>query len=103
MTSISIAHDLPRAEVRRRMTARVADLPRLIPGGLAQVTHEWQGADRMLLTVRAMGQSVPAQVDVEDRALAISFDLPRGVGFLRPMIEGIIRQAGDKLLLDDKG
>jgi hypothetical protein len=49
MTSFRISHDLSRAEVRRRMTARVADLPRLIPGGLAEIAHDWQGGDKLLL------------------------------------------------------
>ena len=99
MPSVSIAHDLPRDEVRRRMTARADDLHKLIPGGIGQVQHQWEGEDRMAFTVTAMGQSIRSTATIEERALVIDFTLPPALTMMRPMVEGVIRQAGDKLLL----
>lgn len=100
MPTVRIAHDLPRAEVRRRMAARADDLVKLIPGGLGRVEHRWEHDDRMDFVIHAMGHSIASTATVEDAALVIDFELPAGMGFVRPMIEGIIRQAGDKLLLE---
>lgn len=102
MTSVRIAHDLPRDEVRRRMAAHADDLVKLIPGGLGQVQHRWDSEDRMAFVIHAMGHSIASTATVEDAALVIDFELPAGLGFVRPMIEGIIRQAGDKLLLEKR-
>ncbi|WP_432767676.1 MAG: hypothetical protein HEQ22_09520 [Sphingopyxis sp.] len=99
MPTVRIAHNLPADEVRRRMTARADDLVKLIPGGLGRVEHRWDSEDRMLFTIHVMGKSVPASATIEPDALAIDFELPPGLGFAEPIAEGVIRQAGDKLLL----
>lgn len=56
----------------------------------------------MDFVIHAMGHSIASTATVEDAALVIDFDLPAGMGFVRPMVEGIIRQAGDKLLLEER-
>ncbi len=99
MPTIRIHHDLPPEEVRRRMTARADDLVKLIPGGIGTVTQKWRSADVLAFEIGAMGRTVPATATVEDGALAIDYSLPAGMGFVQPMVEGIIRMAGDKLLL----
>lgn len=99
MPVVRIAHNLPRAEVRRRMAARADDLVKLIPGGMGRVEHAWTSDDRMAFTIHAMGRAIASTATIEDDALAIDFELPAGMGFVAPMVEGIIRQAGDKLLL----
>ena len=99
MPTIRIPHDLPHDEVRRRMAARADDLVKLIPGGIGSVKHEWRSADVLAFEISAMGRAIPATATVEDGALAIDYSLPMGMGFVQPMVEGIIRMAGDKLLL----
>ena len=99
MPTIRIPYDLPPDEVRRRMAARADDLVKLIPGGIGSVRHEWRGEDVMAFEIGAMGCSIPATATVEEGALAIDYSLPVGMGFVQPMVEGIIRMAGDKLLL----
>jgi hypothetical protein len=101
LPTIRMAHQLPRDEVRRRMAARAGDLHKLIPGGVGAVTHAWAGEDVMRLEIAAMGQSVAATATIEDAALAIDYALPPALGFFQPMVETVIRQAGDKLLLAD--
>lgn len=99
MPSVRITHNLPRDEVRSRMALRADDLVKLIPGGMGRVEHQWMDDDRMAFTIHAMGRTIASTATVEDAALVIDFELPAGMGFVAPMVEGIIRQAGDKLLL----
>jgi hypothetical protein len=99
MPSVRIAHDLTAAEVRRRMTARVGDLYKLLPGGAGSITAEWQGRDAMHIAVRVMGQAIDSTARVERGALVIDYTLPKGAGFIAPMVEAVIRRAGDKLLV----
>ena len=99
MPTIRIPHDLPPDEVRRRMAARADDLVKLIPGGIGSVRHEWRDEDVLVFEIGAMGRSIPATATVEEGALAIDYSRPAGMGFVQPMVDGIIRMAGDKLLL----
>ena len=103
MPSVRIAHDLPPAEVRRRMSARVADLHKLLPGGAAKaggsIEAAWADDDRMTISVRVMGQGIECEARIEPGALVIDYTLPKGAGFIAPMVEAVIRRAGDKLLL----
>lgn len=99
MAEVRISHDLDAAEVRRRMAARVGDLERLLPGGAGTITHEWQNDDVMGIVIETMGQRIESTATNAPGALVIAFSLPPGVGFIRPVVESVIRKAGDKLLL----
>jgi hypothetical protein len=99
MPSVRIPHSLPAAEVRRRMEARVGDLHKLLPGGMGRIESAWEGQDRLAITVRVMGQVIESAAVVERGALVIEYALPKGASFIAPMVEAVIRRAGDKLLL----
>jgi hypothetical protein len=99
MPTVRIAHELTNAEVRRRMAARVGDLQKLLPGGAGTIEAAWQGRDRMAITVRVMGQVIESAALVERGALVIDYALPKGASFIAPMVEAVIKRAGDKLLL----
>ena len=64
MPNVRIAHDLSRAEVRRRMAARADDLVKLIPGGLGSVEHRWENDDRMDFVIHAMGHSIASSLSL---------------------------------------
>ena len=101
-TVIDIHHELGRAEAKRRMAARVGDLSKHIPGGMAHVTSSWPLEDRMAVEVSAMGQTVPAILDVEDHVVRVSLMLPPMLSFMSGMISSIVRQRGEDLLLEDR-
>lgn len=101
-TVVEIQHQLGREEVRRRMSARVGDLAKRIPGGMAEVSSSWASEDRMLLDVVAMGQKVAATVDIEDRLVRVSVALPLLLSFMAGPITAMVRKSGEDLLLDDK-
>ncbi len=101
-TVVEIAHQLGREEVRRRMSSRVGDLAKRIPGGMAEVSSSWASEDRMLLDVVAMGQKIAATVDVEDRLVRVSVALPLMLSFMAGPITAMVKKSGEDMLLDDK-
>lgn len=95
---VPIPHNLPREEVRRRLSSRSHEIGNFIPGGMAQVTTGWPDQDTMTLNVRAMGQGVDGRVLIEDHQVVFEVNLPPALGFIEPMVAGAIRQQGAKLL-----
>jgi len=100
-TIVEIPHKLGREEVRRRMSSRVGDLAKRIPGGMADVSSSWASEDRMLLDVVAMGQKVAATVDVEERLVRVTLALPMMLAFMAGPITAMVRKSGEDMLLDD--
>lgn len=95
---VAIPHSLGRDEVRHRLRARTGELAGFIPGGFAEVSTSWVGEDRMNLEVDAMGQHLSGHVDVEDRQVVFTVDLPPALSFVEPMIAAAIKDNATKLL-----
>ncbi len=95
---VPIPHSLEKETVRRRMRNRTHKIAENIPGGMADVTTDWPNEDRMNLNVHAMGQIVRGHVDIEDQQVVFVMDLPPSLTFIEPMVEGAIRQQGQKLI-----
>ena len=100
---VAIPHNLDRDEVRRRMQSRSHEIADFIPGGMADVTTDWPSADRMTITVTAMGKDMGGTVDIEEAQVVLDFNLPPALSFMEPIIEGAIRKQGQKLLDPPKG
>jgi Putative polyhydroxyalkanoic acid system protein (PHA_gran_rgn) len=100
MPSVRITHKLSPAEVRGRMAARIDDLHKLLPGGAGAIEAAWEDDDRLSITVCVMSLTINCAAEIEPDALVIHYALPGGAAFVAPMVEGVIRKAGDKLLLD---
>ncbi|MET0137785.1 MAG: polyhydroxyalkanoic acid system family protein [Sphingobium sp.] len=97
---IDLHHELDRAEVRRRMNSGLAKLPSYIPGGMATVQADWPDENRMRVNVTAMGQDIATMLDVEERLVRITVQLPGLLALMAGPIEAMIRRSGEKLLLD---
>jgi len=95
---VAIPHNLGRDEVRNRLRTRSHTLADAIPGGMAQVSTGWPSDDRMTLDIAALGQALTGYIDVQDSQVVLHMDLPPALGFLEPIVEGAIRQQGQKLL-----
>ena len=95
---VPIPHDLPKEEVRHRLSSRSHEIANFVPGGMAQVETAWPNEDTMTLAVRAMGQGINGRVLIEDRQVVFEVDLPPALSFVEPMVAGAIRQQGTKLL-----
>ena len=70
---------------------------------MAQVTTGWPSEDRMTLDIAAMGQALTGHIDIQDSQVVLHMDLPPALGFLKPIVEGAIRQQGQKMLAGPAG
>lgn len=98
---ITIPHDLGRDEVRRRIRARTGEAgakAEALLGGPMTLDLVWLDDDHLRVEASAMGFSVPSSLTIEDEALVFEVEIPAGLGFARKMIEGTIREKGEKLL-----
>ncbi len=98
--NVDLPHSLGREEARRRIANNIHKLKDHIPGGTAQVQSSWAG-DELNLTVQALGQSVEAKIDVEERVVHCSVVLPGMLAMFARPIEAMLQKKGD-LLLEDK-
>lgn len=95
---IAIPHQLPREEVCRRLSVRVRSLAGQIPGGMAEVRAGWIDEDRMNIALAALGQTINAEVEVEDTVMVVTVNLPMPLFFMRGKIERTVFDQGTKLL-----
>lgn len=99
--TVPVAHNLSKDEVRTRMRERVGKLGNFIPGGNAAVQSSWPSEDQMRLDISTMGQNVEALLDLQDKAVIVTVQLPGMLGMMAGMIEGAIKDKGSTLLLGD--
>jgi hypothetical protein len=95
--SLSIPHQLGRAEARRRIEAGFANIVRQLPGGGSTFNERWDG-DRMTFSVSGLGQTVSGVVDVLDAAVKMDIELPGVLGMLASGLKGRLQNAGQLLL-----
>ena len=95
---VAVPHNLDKETVRQRLRSRSHEISDHIPGGVADVETEWRSEDVMAMTVRALGQELRGDVEIEEGQLVFSMILPPALGFIEPMIAGAIRQHGQKLI-----
>jgi putative polyhydroxyalkanoate system protein len=94
--SVTIPHQLSRAEARRRIEEEVRRLDRSPPGGMA-LEHRWQG-DTLDFRLAVPGETVKGQVFVEDRQVRLEAELPWMLALLGGVFKGQIEQQGRALL-----
>ena len=95
---VAIPHSLGREEVRRRLSSSTHQIADAIPGGMAEVQTDWVSEDTLSLAITAMGLVMNGRIDIRDTDVLFDIDLPPALGFIKPIVEGTIRQAGQKLL-----
>ena len=95
--TISIPHQLGRAEARRRIESGFAQVAEQLPGGRGTCTERWEG-DRLAFSVGAMGQTMAGGVDVQDNAVTIEIQLPGILGMIAVGVKDQLQRAGQLLL-----
>ena len=95
---VAIPHNLDRETVRQRLRSRSHEIADHIPGGMAEVSTSWRSDDVMAMTVRTFGQELSGDIEIEDGQLVFNMTLPPALGFLEPIVEGAIKQQGQKLI-----
>ena len=98
---VELPHKLGREEARRRIGNNVHKLRDHIPGGAAHVTSNWAG-DQLNLDIHAMGQTVAAEITVEEAKVRCRVMLPGMLALFAAPIEAALNAKGRDLLLEDK-
>jgi hypothetical protein len=95
--SLSVPHQLTRAEAKRRIEEGIAQYLQQYGRQLGHIDRNWQG-DAMSFSATTMGMSVTGSLCVEDQVVRVEIAVPwllaRLVEGAKPMIE----QQGRKLL-----
>ena len=95
--SISIPHQLGRAEARRRIETGFAKMLGQLPGAGGSLTQRWDG-DRLSFGFAGMGQTVSGTVDVLENAVAMELQLPAVLAMIAGGFKDRIHKAGQLLL-----
>jgi putative polyhydroxyalkanoate system protein len=95
--TVSIPHQLGRAEARRRIEAGFTKLFDGLPGSGGARSERWEG-DRLTFSVAAMGQTVAGVIDVLDSEIKMQLELPALLGMLAGGLKDRLRKAGQLLL-----
>lgn len=97
---VDVPHSLGAAEARRRIAGSTDRLIGSLPAG-ATAKPSWAG-DRLYLAIDALGQSLTASLDVQERIVRVEVALPPALSFLGPLVETGVRRAGAELLEDKR-
>ena len=98
--TISIPHQLGRAEARRRIETGFAKTLRGLPGGSGQCSERWEG-DRLVFSVAALAQTITGVVEVGEAAVTMELQLPGVLGLIASGFRSRLQKAG-QLLLEKK-
>lgn len=97
--TLTIPHELGRAEAHRRIESGFGDLARHL-GGLGSVAKTWEG-DRLTFAFSAVGQEISGLIDVADTNIRLEVLLPRLLGMIAGKVRGRLQKEG-QLLLEKK-
>jgi hypothetical protein len=95
---VTLTHDLPKDEVRRRMRDHADEIAGFFPPGIAKVTTGWSGEDRMDITAEVVGYTIPGGVDIRDGEVVIEMQLPLILGLMNGPLEAAVKKEGRRLL-----
>ena len=99
--TVSIPHQLGRAEARRRIETGFAKITHLLPGGAGgNCSERWDG-DRLIFGVAAMGQTVTGVITVLDAAVTMEVELPGVLSLIAGGLKDRLQTVG-RLLLTKK-
>ena len=102
---VVLPHSLGREEARRRVAEAIERAQAGLGQGFVSTNVNWPQTDHADLSVAAMGQTIAAQVDVEDEQVRVRVVLPFLLASLAGKVTERIEQAGSTLRIghDPKG
>ena len=95
--TVTLPHQLGRAEARRRIENGFAKIVDTLPGGTGKCSQRWE-ADRLVFAVSAVGQEVSGVIDVGDTSVTMEIHLPGLLGVLAGGLKGRLQKTGQLLL-----
>jgi hypothetical protein len=100
VVTVSIPHELGRAEARRRIDEGFANFARHMGGMAGDLRKSWTG-DRLTFALKALGQEISGEIQVEDAVVRLELLLPNLLAMLAGKLRGRLQQEG-QLLLEKK-
>lgn len=98
--TLTIPHELGRAEARRRVEDGFANFTQHMGAVAGALSKEWSG-DRLNFAFAALGQRITGTIDVTDRDLRMEVLLPSLLAMMADKVKGRLRKEG-QLLLEKK-
>ena len=95
---IDVPHRLGRTGARERLKTRFAELGGHMPGGIGEVRASWPSEDEMALEISAVGQAIPARLEVMEDVVRVHVSLPPMLAYFSGLIGAAVREQGTKLL-----
>lgn len=95
--TVSIPHQLGRAEARRRIETGFAKVVHVLPGSAGNCSERWD-SDRLVFSVATMGQTVTGVIDVLDAAVTMEIQLPGVLGMIASGLKDRLQKVGQLLL-----
>jgi len=95
--TVSIPHQLGRAEARRRIETGFGKMLHALPGGTGHCSERWEG-DRLVFSVGALAQTIAGVIAVGDAEVTMEIHLPGVLGLLASGLKNRLRKAGQLLL-----
>ena len=95
--TLSVPHQLGRAEAKRRIQEQLDQARRQYGAVLSGLEQRWTG-DHLDVTVRGGGQSVTGHADVEDSVVQVSIELPWVFALLAAPLKGAIEHQARRAL-----
>jgi hypothetical protein len=95
--TVSIPHQLGRAEARRRIDGGFSNIVQLLPVRGAVSSQRWED-DRLTFAVPVLGQMVSGVIDVLDNEVRMQIDVPGVVGMIAGGLRDRLQKAGQLLL-----
>lgn len=98
--TVTIPHQLGRAEARRRIETGFARIVHLLPGSAGNCSERWEG-DRLVFGVTSMGQTVAGVIDVLEGVVTMQIELPGVLGVVARGLGARLQKMGQQLLTKD--
>lgn len=97
--TVSIPHELGRAEARRRLEEGFGRFEKQFAGA-TDVKRAWSG-DRLGFSLKVMGQGISGHLDVLEAAVRIEVLLPAFLAMIAGKLTGRLQKEG-QILLEDR-
>ncbi len=95
--TVTIPHQLGRAEAHRRIETGFAKLVNLLPGKTGASSERWDG-DQLTFSAAALGQAICGVITVLDTVVTMEIELPGVLGMIANGIKDRLQKAGQLLL-----
>lgn len=98
--TLTIPHELGRAEAKRRIDEGFASFAQHMGAAAGVMSKDWTG-DRLNFALAALGQRISGSIEVEDAAVRLEVLLPNLLAMVAEKVRGRLKKEG-QLMLEKK-